>query len=119
MMSAHEIEPTVFQKYRLRRSNRGIALAIVLLISVVVLGAVAATASLLIVGTGRNLIQDKDTLQALTLADSGISTLPALTENNRGLNTPQKLTDFINGGSDGKSETLEDNPYPVIVAEEE
>jgi hypothetical protein len=115
MMSARRIEPTVFQKYELRRSHRGIALATVLLISVVVLGAVAATASLLTVGTGRNLVQDKDTLQALALADSGISTLPAITENNRGLNTAQKLTDFINGGSDGKSETLEDNPYPVMT----
>lgn len=94
-MSTREIEPKTMQKPQLRRSNQGIALITVLLVSVVVLGAVAATASLITVGTGRNLVQDKDALQALALADSGISTFPRLLQTNSEESTNKELIKYI------------------------
>jgi hypothetical protein len=94
-MSAHTIDPKAMQKQRLRRSNRGIALITVLLISVVVLGAVAATASLVTVGTRQNLIQDKDALQALALADSGISTFPRLLQTDAEKSTHAALIKYV------------------------
>jgi hypothetical protein len=95
VMSTREIEPKPIQKQKLRRSNRGIALITVLLVSVVVLGAVAATASLITVGTGRNLAQDKDALQALTLADSGISTFPRLLQTDSEKSTNAELIKYV------------------------
>lgn len=94
-MSTCKIEAKALQTQKFRRSNRGIALITVLLISVVVLGAVAATASLVTVGTGRNLAQDKDALQALALADSGISTFPRLLQTDSAKSTNAELIKYI------------------------